>query len=554
MHRTVAPRGISKALLWAPLLCILAAALTVEIPFFFFHATPSGHDVEFHLYSWLEVLSQWKQGVFFPRWAALANFGYGEPRFIFYPPVSWTVGAVLSSVFPWIAVPDIYIWICLAAAGVSMFVLARDSLGRSDAIFAAVLYAVNPYHLVMIYWRSAYAELLASSLLPLLVLFLLRADQRERRGIVPLALVLAAAWLVNEPAAVMTHYSLALSALVVAWQRRSAGVLWVAAASVALGAALAAFYLLPAIFEQKWVNIAEAVSAGLRPSDNFLFTHTGDADHDAFNRIMSWTVLAEALITFLAAWFARRWRQRHGALWFILVTWSMACAAFMLPVSWPLWAVLPKLRFMQFPWRWMLCFGVPFSLFLVVGLSRWSLRISAYLGLVGLLIFLGHHYQPPWWEVRGDLYEIQDNMVRGTGYEGVDEYTPVDADPSAVDRNARRVTVQGSAHAAIRVHRWGPERKSVDANLSAADNLQLRLFNYPAWRVEVNGRNVQSGMQEGTGQMLIPVQAGENRVEITFGRTWDRGLGDWISLLTLLAMTLSFVYRTQHSWIPKRSV
>ena len=78
-------------LLWAPLLAIGCAAFVVEIPFFFL-GTPSGHDVEFHLYSWLEVLSQWKHGIVFPRWAALAHFGYGEPRFLFYPPASWTLG------------------------------------------------------------------------------------------------------------------------------------------------------------------------------------------------------------------------------------------------------------------------------------------------------------------------------------------------------------------------------------------------------------------------------------------------------------------------------
>ena len=162
-------------MLWAPLLAIAAAAFAVEIPFFFF-GTPSGHDVEFHLYSWLEVLAQWKHGILFPRWAALAHFGYGEPRFIFYPPASWTLGAALSAIFPWTVVSDIYIWMVLVAAGMSMFLLARQWLDRRDAIFAAVLYAVNPYHLVIVYWRSAFAELLASCLVPLLLLLVLRAD------------------------------------------------------------------------------------------------------------------------------------------------------------------------------------------------------------------------------------------------------------------------------------------------------------------------------------------------------------------------------------------
>src|SRR5580700_12102333 len=104
------------ALRWAPLLAIGAAAFAVEIPFFFF-GTPSGHDVEFHLYSWLEVLAQWKQGIFLPRWASMAHFTYGEPRFLFYPPASWMLGALLSAVFPWKFASCVYIWLVLTLAG-----------------------------------------------------------------------------------------------------------------------------------------------------------------------------------------------------------------------------------------------------------------------------------------------------------------------------------------------------------------------------------------------------------------------------------------------------
>src|ERR1700722_945847 len=132
----------SNSLLWTPLLAIAAAAFAVEIPFFFL-GTPSGHDIEFHLYSWLEVLSQWKRGIIYPRWAALAHFGYGEPRLVFYPPASWTLGALLSAVFPWTLAPGIYIWTALVGAGGAVFMLARRWLARRDAIFAALLYAAN---------------------------------------------------------------------------------------------------------------------------------------------------------------------------------------------------------------------------------------------------------------------------------------------------------------------------------------------------------------------------------------------------------------------------
>ncbi len=528
--------GRGAGLLWAPLLSIAGAAFAVEIPFFFL-GTPSGHDVEFHLYSWLEVLSQWKHGIVYPRWASLAHFGYGEPRFLFYPPASWTLGAGLSAIFPWTIASGIYIWLVLVAAGVSMFVLARRWLDRHDAIFVAVLYAVNPYHLVIVYWRSAFAELLASCLVPLLLLFVLKAvdvsQDEGQRALVPLALVLAAAWLTNAPAAVMIHYSLALLVVFFAWQRRSARILLVGAGAVALGACLAAFYLLPAIYEQRWIDIAQAVSAGSRPADNFLFIHTTDADHDAFNRIITWVAVLEMAVIFVAAGAGRLWRESRREVWDVLLGWAMACSGLMFSVTAVLWKVLPKMQFMQFPWRWLLCLSMIFSIFVTVGLRRWWWRAAVCVVSIMVIVMAWHRVQAPWWDNADDLREMQDNVATGAGYEGVEEYTPVAADPGAIDKEARNVTVDGPAHAAIHVYRWNAESKMFTAEMSAPDQLALRLFRYPAWRVEVNGRGVETAARAETGQMLVPVSAGSNRVEIRFVRTWDRAVGGWISILAV---------------------
>ena len=525
-------------LLWAPLLAIGGAAFAVEIPFFFL-GTPSGHDVEFHLYSWLEVLAQWKHGIFYPRWAALAHFAYGEPRFVFYPPASWTLGAFLSAIFPWTVASCVYLWIVLVAAGVAMFVLARrwldpQKLDRRDAIFVAVLYAVNPYHLVIVYWRSAFAELLASCLVPLLLLCVLKAVDAGMRAVVPLALVLAAAWLTNAPAAVMIHYSLALLLVFFAWQRRSLRLLLVGAGAV--GLCLAGFYLLPAIYEQRWIDIAQAVSAGSRPADNFLFIHTTDADHDAFNRIVTWLAVLEMVVIVVAAWAARRWRETQREVWNVLVGWAIACSVLMFPVAGLLWRVLPKMQFMQFPWRWLLCLSLIFSLFVTVGLRRWWWRAAVC--AVSILVIVGawRYAQAPWWDTADDLREMQDNMATAAGYEGTEEYTPLGAEPGAIDKEARNVTVEGPAHAAIRVQRWDAESRMFTAEMSAADQVALRLFRYPAWRVEVNGRVVETTARAETGQMLVPVGAGMNRVEIRFVRTWDRAVGGWISFITAIAV------------------
>lgn len=516
-----------SSLLWAPLIAIGAAAFAVEIPFFFL-GTPSGHDVEFHLYSWLEVLGQWKHGIVYPRWAGLAHFGYGEPRFVFYPPASWMLGAFLSSVLPWTIAASVFLWIVLVAAGASMFVLARRWLDRRDAIFAAVLYAVNPYHLVIVYWRSSFAELLAACLVPLLLLLVLKAADGQQ-AIVPLAIVLGGAWLTNAPAAVMIHYSLALLIMVFTWQRRSPRLLLLGAGAVVLGACLSAFYLLPAIYEQRWINIAQAVSPGSRPADNFLFIHTTDPDHDAFNHLISWIAILEMGMIIIAA--AKVRRRFDHEIWKALGIWAIACGVLLFPISLFLWDILPKMRFMQFPWRWLLCLSLIFTIFVAAGVRGWRWRGGVCVLSVLAIVAVWQHVQAPWWDNAGDLREMQDNMESGAGYEGTDEYTPAGADPSAIDKDARDVTVEGPARAAIHVLRWDAESKVFTVEMSAPDQLALRLFPYPAWRVEVNGRVIQTGAREGSGQMLVPVEAGANRVQIRFVRTWDRTAGGWISVV-----------------------
>ena len=493
-------------------------------------------------------MGQWKQGVWFPRWAAMANFGYGEPRFVFYPPASWMMGSVISKIFPWTMASCVFLWIALTLAGASMFILARRWLNRRDAIFAAVLYAVNPYHLVIVYWRSSFAELLAASLVPLLLLCVLKASEEGKRAIVPLAMVLAAAWLTNAPAAVMIHYSLALLVVFLAWRNRSARVIVVAAAAILLGAALASFYLLPAIYEQRWVQIANAVSAGARPSDNFLFIHTTDADHDAFNRVISWVAVLEIVAVAGALWAARAWKgtrtevsARHESLWIALAGWAFACTVMMLPGTMALWTILPKMQFMQFPWRWLLCLSMMFSFILAVALPRLWMRGIVCALCVFVIAVAWHRIQAPWWDNAGDLREMQDNMATGIGYEGTDEYLPLGADKENIDKDARKVTVNGPAHAALVVQRWDAESKAFTAEMSAADRLAVKLFPYPAWRVEVNGRVVETDAREGSGQMLVPVGSGMNRVEIRFMRTWDREMGGWISVISvLLALALQF--------------
>lgn len=524
-----------------PALVIAVVALAGLIPMLFF-GLPSGHDFEFHVNSWLDVAQQWKGGVVYPRWAAGAHFGFGEARFIFYPPGSWLLGALLSLALPWPLVPAAYVWITLVAAGVSMFFLASRSLSRHDAIFASALYAVNPYHLVIVYWRSAYAELLASCLLPLLLLFLLRSEEEGKKTILPMALIVAAGWLANAPAAVMINYSLALLVVVLAILRRSPKALLYGAAAVVLGAALAAFYVLPAAYEEKWVNIGQVLAPGVRPQDNFLFTTIADPDHNHFNLLISLVAVAEITLMLVLAFFALSWRKESRSSWWAIVGWSAASAILMLSPTLFFWQYLPKLRFVQLPWRWLLCLNVGFAMLVCIGARRWITRVAICGLMIAVLAGVWLKVQVPWWDSAADIVEMHDNVEEGRGYEGTDEYVPLGADAYEIKQDAPEVAARGPGRARVNMERWQAESKQFVVDATSPANLLLHLFEYPAWHVEVNGHPVKAESQETTGQMLIPVSAGENRVSVTFVRTWDRALGGVISLIGLLITVLLAVY------------
>jgi hypothetical protein len=530
-------------LLW-PLLTVMAAAFLAILPFFFL-GNPSGHDFEFHVNSWMEVLGQWRQGILYPRWAALAQYGYGEARFIFYPPASWTLGAALGALLPWKAVPGAYVWLALTLSGCSMFLLGRRWLDRRDAIFAAALYAANPYYVVIVYWRSAFAELLAGALLPLLLLYALRSEEDGSEAVIPLAALVAAAWLTNIPAAVMVNYSLVLLIVILATLNRSPRVLLRGALAVVLGAALAAFFLLPAAYERGWVNIAEVLSPGVRPQDNFVFVTINDVDHNRFNLLVSLVASAQMVILTIAAFFSRQWRQRQPRLWWTLFGWASFAVLLNFSFTFFLWEHLPELRYLQLPWRWLLCINVPFALLLTMATRRWMVRILICLAMLVVLAFVWHRVQAPWWETAADFGQMLGNQRSGAGYEGTDEYVPIGADPYEIKQDAPRVALDDGETPEqlqrIRIERWDAESKLFTTEIKDPGLLVLRLFNYPAWRVEVNGREASTVTRDVTGQMLIPVQAGENRVQITFMRTSDRTLGAIISGLAVLLLGVLFV-------------
>ena len=380
--------------------------------------------------------------------------------------------------------------------------------------------------------------------MPLLLLYALRAEKEGGKVIVPLAVIMAGAWLTNVPAAVMMSYSLGLLFAILAVQRRSFRVLWYGASAVLLGGALAAFYILPATYEQRWVNIAQALSPGVRPLDNFLLTNTGDTGHDRFNLLISLVALAEILTLAVSVFFSQRWLSasaddRADSVFRkrLLIVWAAAVILLMFRFTFREWETLPELRFVQFPWRWLLCLNVTRALFLAATWKRLRWRILLYLAPFLVAAVVWPRLPRPSWQGTVDIAKMLDRQRSGQGYEGVDEYVPTDGDAYEIKQGAPLVSQDGGG-VQSNIQQWSAESRVLKVHGDQPETLVLRLFYYPAWSVEVNGQLTKAQTNDTTGQMMIPIPAGEDQVSLTFTRTWDRTAGGVVSLGALLALLL----------------
>jgi hypothetical protein len=520
-----------------------------------------GHDFEFHLHNWLEVSSQWKQGVLDPRWDFTAAWNSGEPRFVFYPPLSWTLGALLGLVIPWTAVPLAYIWLSLVVCGFSMYRLASEWTSSGNALVVAAFYMVHPYMLFVFYERAAYAEFLAAAWVPLLFLSILRPRLSAAGIAVPIALF----WLSNAPAAVMACYSLALlAAMRIAFtylsERRVRPALVEAAkisAGTLLGIALAGFYVVPAAFQQHWLHLDLSIK-GVRYQDNFIFTHLGDPAHDAILRTASLCaasllILSGIFVTAAVYSYARRGsslpcgdKTRRRA---VLSLFLLACMlGFLLsPLSAGISRHIPEVSSLQFPMRWCAILGATTVALLALVLSSsnrlpfaavFALIVPLILSFGGDLLF--RQYCPR------DMVipSLVADFYNGTSYDAFDVYVPLGADPEAVQHHnpafwlADSPTDAASPDTGADYSTLLARRLHFQVSTPVAKFLVLSLRDYPAWKISVNGVPVTSRPHREDGLIVLPVASGNSTVNLTYAHTRDETAGWILSVVSAFVLLL----------------
>lgn len=115
-----------------------------------------------------EMASALRDGMFPVRWSENLGYGYGYPLFNFYAPLAYYIGSLFYfSGFDALNATKMMIGLAMASSAVAMYYLAKSFWGVPGAVLSGLLYAYAPYHALNLYVRGDVAELYAYTFIPL---------------------------------------------------------------------------------------------------------------------------------------------------------------------------------------------------------------------------------------------------------------------------------------------------------------------------------------------------------------------------------------------------
>jgi Dolichyl-phosphate-mannose-protein mannosyltransferase len=512
-----------------------------------------GHDSYGYFPRVVELHQNLVNGIALPRWAPDLGSGYGQPLFIFHPPFFYWV-AELWRLLGWnyVTAVNLACALLVVASALTMFLLARLYFGDVGGWLGAAAYLYVPYFAVDLYVRSAFEEF---SLFPLVPLALYGFGTFAKRGSRGHWVLGAAAYALmlfcHFPAALLFSPLLAGFLAVTAWREKSWHVLAEQAAGMAFGLGLGACTWLPAFTERPYVSLARALQGHGDFATHFVvpyqlffspwgYGYSVKGPDDGMSFALGWSHVLLAVAA--SIWVARRpklgdWRLMR----FFAIAGTLLCFLMLEDAAW-LWEHVSLLPYVQFPWRLLgpaaLCSAM---LVAALGPAISNLRRHRWLAFGAALALLVipnlPHLQPDRTAVIDPAFWTP-HQLAVTGFETTTagEMTPRWMELSPSYTPVAAVVAAGDAQ--IRDERRTGFHYTGQVIAKAGSRIRVSEAWFPGWTLRIDGRPAEAGPAPGSGLVEFTVPAGIHDVELTFGRSPARRLGESISLLFLAILAL----------------
>jgi hypothetical protein len=555
---------------------LLALALLASWPLL--HSGPPNIvDAPNHYYRLVELAWHVRHWDLYPRWFSDINHGYGGPLFNFYAPLSYYAPLILHLLG--LALPQAF----LGGFVLAVFAAVLGMYGWSEAQFnsmtagmlAASAYVLSPYLFYNLLIRGALPEVWGLALAPWLFWAGRQAVvQSGRRSSVLLALGYAALILTHSLSALLFSPLLLLyvACLTGLPTRTSIGRWLGLAAALALGAGLAAFFLLPFFVENGYITLSRAsldYKAFFISISDLLSLPVPFDPLLARNAYPLSLPLPTLVLALLGLAFV--WRQQPPSPWRICAG-VFACglgayASASLSASAPLWSLLPLGRLVQFPWRMI----GPATLLAawLAGAAAWRWRSKLLTGVaIGIVFFYTFTWtlapqadrQYPASGMPADViqYEISAPVAVGLTYqqEFLPIWMPQPPSPGELSDRYRTDPIPsriGGVPAGLTVLKETNFLTGFEIKYQAtrADALSLDLTYFPGWAATLDGLPIEVRPDALQGLVTLDLPAGSHTLKVALRPTAAQATGTSVSLMAILVLIFLWISGAHSSSTPE---
>ncbi|OGY09759.1 MAG: hypothetical protein A2782_02890 [Candidatus Blackburnbacteria bacterium RIFCSPHIGHO2_01_FULL_43_15b] len=494
------------------------------------------------------------------RWTPDSGFGYGEPMFNFYTQVPFAIGEFFHLLgFQITDSVKILFILSLLLSALGMYLFA-NKLWRNKyaALVSSVIYVYAPYRAVDVWVRAALPEALAFVLFPFVTLFAWNLLQKKSLGnFAGFTFFLALLLLTHNLSFLMFSLFLGLwLGYKVVESKNYHGIPGFIGGGI-LALLLSAFYILPVIFESRYVNLSSTTTGYFDFRAHFatlnqllisrfwgygasLFGPKDDLSLSVGQ--VQWVLPLIALVCLLIT---RQKEKLKDVLVLVLIGWLALFLTHNKSTS--IWESLKFMSYFQFPWRWLSIATFSFALAsgAVVFVSRrFPLWISATVIVIIILVNFSFFKEDMWYNITdkdqfvGKKWEEQIASALG-------DYWPVFASQLPTSSAPLQPVISGSSVG----NQLVKKSNSVAYQLSLVSpaEVQFPIVYFPGWHLFMGQKEYPVFPSGNLGLITaqLPSLDGEKEVILRFANTPARTWGNIISMVTAVGIVL-FVVKKKH--------
>jgi hypothetical protein len=560
MKKLISLKSLKSLIKLWPVLVILALSLFL-LRCFAKPGFPETHDGQLYLARFANFYLAVRDGHFPVRWAPNLNYKFGYPIFHFnyYTPyilglLPYYLGANLETGFKLVILFSFFI------GGLFFYLLFRKKFSSLVGLVAAVIYLTAPYQMTDILVRCSIGEIVAFGVLPFVLWALDRLITQASRlnfliatlGLAFFALTHNIIFFFSIP--ILLFFSVFTALNLKKPIRQS---LWPVIICFALAAGLTLYFWAPALLEKKYTNIDQLDQMNVEYANHFVYlkqliyspwgfgySYPGPNDQMSLQLgPIHWLISLLSLGFLLTVLFKRK---KLDWLWPFFSLVFFVAIFFMLPLSAPLWRILPLVNYVQFPWR-LLTFATLASTGLVAFLAQKWPKLSIGLALVSV-VYISLLVKPDGWFDFDDYFFFE--FPFNTSIMGANTPKWYNETHNISLKLGHINDLKGIS--SINEISWKTQEHVYDIDAAAPTEILERTTYFPGWEVKVDGRLTAIDYQKPDypGLITFKLPAGQHRVVTRFTEhTPARRLGDTVSLLSLAGLALILVT----GWPLKRS-